>query len=110
MPQCFAVPENAFQFEIWHIFLDFSLFLTFFLISAFLVLLTIFFVKNQLMWQLLVDNSYTQGLFLPRFNSVFENCTYADQILVVFSDFRQFFVCILVVIARNSLFVQHEGL
>ena len=29
---------------------------------------------------------------------------------VVFSDFRQFFVCILVVIARNILFVQHEGL
>ena len=23
MPQCFAVPENAFQIENWHIFLDF---------------------------------------------------------------------------------------
>ena len=70
MPHCFAEPENAFQVENWHI-LDFLIifwlfYINFFISGSFHGV----FVKNQLLWQLLFDNSYTQRLFLPRFNFV----------------------------------------
>ena len=67
------------------------------------------FVENQLIWQRAFDNSYTQRLFLPRCYFVLQNCTYANAILIFFSTFP-FFVCFLVLITRNSLFVQNEGL
>ena len=43
-----------------------------------------FFVKNQLIWQVPFDNSYTQRLFLPRCTFVLKKCKYADPNLVVF--------------------------
>ena len=72
MPQCFAEPENAFQIENWRKFLDFlvNFWIFFLLISSFLDLLTVFFVKNHLIWPLLFDNLYIQCLFLPRCNFV----------------------------------------
>ena len=47
MPQCFAEPENAFQVENWHIFLDIlvNFWLFVLLFSSFLDLLTVFFSK-----------------------------------------------------------------
>ena len=89
IPQCFAEPENAFHVENWHIIRDFlvnsGLFsINFFIFGSFNRL----FVKNQLIWQLFFDNSYTQGFFPPRCNFVLQNGTHANPILAVFSDFR----------------------
>ena len=59
IPQCFAEPEN-FSVNI----LDFRFFLDLLDFSD------VFFVRNQLIWQHPFDNSYTQHLFLPRYNFV----------------------------------------
>ena len=84
-----------FKLKISTYFLIFWLILGFFSINFFIFgSLNRLFVKNQLGWQLLFDNSYTQRLFLPRCNFVFINFTYADPLLVFFSDFRQFFLLV----------------
>ena len=64
-------PENAFQFWNWHIFLDFlvNFCLFFLLISSFLDFSAVFFVKNQLIWQLsliihLLNASFYPDVFL----------------------------------------------
>ena len=89
MPQCFAEPENALQVENWHIVLDFLVIFWLFSFKFFFFRsYNRLFVKNQLIWQYLFDNSYIQRLFLPRYNFVPSNCTYANPILVVLSDFR----------------------
>ena len=72
IPQCFAEPENAFQIENWHIFLDFLVNSWLFFSINFFTFgsLNRLFVKNQLTWHLFLDNSYTQRFFLPRCNFV----------------------------------------
>ena len=71
MSQCFAEPENAFQVEIWHIFLDFLVIFWLFSINSFVFgSFNRLFVKNQLIVQLLFDISYTQRPFLPQSNFV----------------------------------------
>ena len=102
MRQCFAEPENAFQVKNWYIILDF--FVNFWLFSFnffFFGSFTVFCQKSVNIAISLAENSYSRRLFLPRCNFVQLNCIYANPILVVFSDFRQFFVCFLFVIARN---------
>ena len=100
-----------FKLKISIYFLIFWLILGFFSINFFIFgSLNRLFVKNQLGWQLFFDNSYTQRLFLLRCNFVFKKLTYADPTWYFFPIFAIFYICTLVVIARNSLFVQHEGL
>ena len=71
MPQCFEEPENEFQVENWHIFLDFLVIFWLFSNNFFIFRsVNRLLVKNQLIVQLLFDNSFTPRLILPQCNFV----------------------------------------
>ena len=110
MPQCFAEPENAFQIEIWCMFLDFLVnFWLFLLISSFLDLSTVFLSK--------ISKCGNFSLLIYLLNASF----YLDVILfhkivLMLIRFWYFFLqfssvlFVFVVIARNSFFLQYGDL